>query len=39
MLLFVCMVDPNETIDFALSIGKLDEEFLDSLFEMCDSAA
>jgi len=39
MLLLVCMVDPNETIGFALEVGELGAEFLVGLFEMCDSAA
>jgi len=29
----------DEIIGFALSVGKLDAEFLVSLLEMCDSAA
>ena len=33
MLLFVYTVDPDE---FVLRLGKLDAEFLDGLFEMCD---
>jgi len=33
MLPLVCMVD---IISFALSVSKLDAEFLDALFEMCD---
>jgi len=38
VLLLVCIVDPNDTTGFALGIGKLDAEFLISLFEMCDCA-
>jgi len=39
MLLLMCMVDLNDTIGFALSVGELDAEFLVSFFEVCDSAA
>ena len=36
MLPLVCTVDPDESIGFVLGLGKLDVEFLDSVFEMCD---
>jgi len=36
MDLLECMVD---AIGFALSVGKLDAEFLVGLFEICDSTA
>ena len=39
MLLLICVVNPNETIGFALRVGKLDAEFLVGLFQMRDSAA
>jgi len=39
MFLLVCMVNLNEAIGFALIVGKLNAEFLDDLFKMCDSVA
>ena len=36
--LLVCMDDPDEAISFVVRIGKLEVEFLDSVFEMCDFA-
>jgi len=38
-LLVQCVVDPNETIGFALSVSKLNAEFLVGLFKMRDSVA
>ena len=36
MLLLVYTVDPDDTIDFVLGLGKLGVEFLVGLFEICD---
>ena len=36
MLLLVSTVDPDESTGFVLELGKLNAEFLDGLFEMCD---
>ena len=38
MYLLVCTDDPDEAICFVVGIVKLDVEFLDSVFEMCDLA-
>ena len=37
MLLLVYTVDPDDTIDIVLGLGKLDAEFLVDLFEMSNS--
>ena len=36
MYLFVYTDDPDEAISFVVGIVKLDVEFLDGVFEMCD---
>ena len=36
MLLLVSTVDPDESTGFVLELGKLNAEFLDGLFEICD---
>ena len=38
VLLLVCIIDPKDTIGFALGVDKLDAELFDGLFEMCDFA-
>ena len=36
MHLFVCTVNPDETIGFVLGLGEVEVQFLVDLFEMCD---
>ena len=36
MYLLVCTDDLNEAITLVVGVVKLDVEFLDSVFEMCD---
>lgn len=38
MLLLVSTVDPHKTVGPVLKLGKLAEEYLVGLFELCESA-